>query len=160
MTNYVTCEAQEQIPDLWMSNSVTSTFISVMCLATSRLATTKNQQRLAVWLGGRDQTVLGLGCVGFDLAELPWRAETFTHDREFLIFSTSQARAQLGWHVLSYTPDTPEFHAKLAAFQNMLERFALVQGLPDELKSPETFTKCQKHDVFRHDLDCVVCNDS
>lgn len=104
MANYVEYGARLDVPDLAMSNSVTSAFICVIAIACSRLADTPNQRRINVWLAERDQSVAGLGCVGFDIVDLPWRIETFSHDQEFLLAATAGARNQLGWGVLAEIP--------------------------------------------------------
>jgi hypothetical protein len=159
MANYVEYNARPDLPDVAMSNSVTSAFISVLAIATSRLAVSPTQKRLAVWLAGRDQSVLGLGCVGFDLTDLPWVIETFPEDREFLSSATTGALNQLGWDVLSYTPDTEVFFSTLEEFRSLLEHLDLADLLPGETDHAEPLAKCQNHGVYLHAGGCVVCND-
>ena len=160
MANYVQYRARPDLPDVTMSNSVTSAFISVLAIASTRLAVSPTQERLAAWLASRDQSVLGLGCVGFDLADLPWRTETFPEDKAFLIAATAGAQNQLGWDVLGYTPHTAAFFAKLGEFRRLLEQLALADLLPSETDDLAPFTKCQKHGVYLHGAGCVVCNDA
>ena len=160
MANYVEYSARPDLPGVTMSNSVTSAFISVLAIASTRLAVSPTQKRLAAWLAGRDQSVLGLGCVGFDLVDLPWRPETFPEDKGFLIAATAGAQDQLGWDVLGYTPDTATFLTKLGAFRQLLEQLAMSDLLPSETDNIEPFTKCQKHGVYLHSGGCVICNDS
>ena len=64
-----------------MSNGLTSVVISTLVLAASALAQTDRQRELAVWFASHDQGVFGLGMVGLDVSDLPWRADTFEADR-------------------------------------------------------------------------------
>ena len=43
------------------------------------------EKQLVVWLSEKDQKFVGLGTVGFDIVEMPWKKETFSNDKKFLI---------------------------------------------------------------------------
>lgn len=159
MANYIEYSARPDLPDVTMSNSITSAFINVLAIATARIAVSPTQKRLAAWLAGRDQSVHGLGCVGFDLADLPWRVETFPEDRAFLLAATAGAQNQLGWEVLGYTPDTAVFRAKLEGFRQLLEQLARADVLPSKESNTDPVVKCQRHGVYLHSGGCVICND-
>ncbi|MDE6728657.1 MAG: hypothetical protein K2J80_12080, partial [Oscillospiraceae bacterium] len=60
---------------LKMSNGLTAVFIDVITLAGSRIAQTVDEKRLIVWLAEKDQSVVGIGTVGFDIREMPWNTE-------------------------------------------------------------------------------------
>lgn len=69
---------------LCMSNGTIDVFIDVLTLSSSALAKAEQEKLLTVWLAEKDQAVVGLGTVGFDLCEMPWTAEGFVQEREFL----------------------------------------------------------------------------
>ncbi|WP_411906880.1 hypothetical protein [Rhizobium mayense] len=56
---------------------MTDVFMEVLAIAASALAQARSEQAFASWIASRDQAVLGLGAVGFDIAEMPWHVATF-----------------------------------------------------------------------------------
>jgi len=48
-----------------MSNGLTSVFIEVLVISGSILANTDREKELIIWLAQRDQSVVGIGTVGF-----------------------------------------------------------------------------------------------
>ncbi len=84
-----------------MSNLTTDVFINILLLSGSALAETDEEKQLIVWLAERDQK-LGLGTVGFDVVEMPWRKKTFLNDRTFLLNIIQSAENKLDWEKLDY----------------------------------------------------------
>ncbi|MGK5559341.1 hypothetical protein ACSNOI_47875, partial [Actinomadura kijaniata] len=57
---------------LYLSNGGTAVFVDVLTLAVSELAENPWDFRFAALLARQDQSVMGRGAVGFDLADLDW----------------------------------------------------------------------------------------
>ncbi|MGG3507727.1 hypothetical protein ABES58_19860 [Paenibacillus lautus] len=60
------------VDSLHMSNGLTSVFIEVLAISGSQLAKTNRERELIIWLAQRDQAIVGIGTVGFDIDEMPW----------------------------------------------------------------------------------------
>src|SRR5262245_51957100 len=64
---------------LRLSNGATDVLLSILLLAGSDLATSDWEKSLVVWLAEHDQSVVGGGCVDFDLDEIAWTSTDFQH---------------------------------------------------------------------------------
>jgi len=51
-----------------MSNGATNVFLDVLALSGSDLAVTTREKEFIVWLNQRDQSVVGIGTVGFSIS--------------------------------------------------------------------------------------------
>lgn len=71
--------------DCAVSNGEMAVLLTALGLSGSRLAGTEEERRLIVWLMEHDQSVLGLGAVGFSLSELPWERERLAEGQDFLL---------------------------------------------------------------------------
>jgi hypothetical protein len=100
VANAVTYEARPDIQCIWMSNGLTSLFVSVLTLAASELAETDRQREFAAWFASHDQGWWGLGAVGGDISKLPWSLDTFAVDREFVLRVIHAAKTRTGWERL------------------------------------------------------------
>ncbi len=77
---------------LRMSNGLTSVFIEVLVISGSLLATTYREKEIIIWLAQRDQSVVGIGTVGFDIDEMPWTVDSFEREKEFVLYTISAAK--------------------------------------------------------------------
>lgn len=148
-----------------VSNGGTDALLAVLCLAGATLARTREQERLMVWIGSQDQTLLGRGVAGFTLAELPWEPETFDADRTFLLAVVTCARARTRWDRLSYTPRPDWLEADLDAFAHLVEALRATDVAWEEDRSPwlgwpAALVRCPVHDVYEHAAGCIICNDA
>src|SRR4051794_11236394 len=107
MGNRICCPAGHDAPDdcLKMSNGLTAAFIDALVLAGSALAATERAKELIVWLAGHDQSISGLGIVGFDISDIPWTVAGFASERAFLLRVIEAAQSGLGWDRLDYQPN-------------------------------------------------------
>lgn len=143
-----------------MSNGLTAVFIATIVIAASSQAVSSTQKRITIWLASRDQAMLGLGTVGFDIAELPWDLATFVEDRGFLAHSVDRASNQFGWEVLGYTPDAEVLFSKLQQFRRLLEHLKVADLSPAQYDDVDEFIKCPTHNAYLHRGGCVICNDA
>ncbi len=165
MANQITFTACTHVQPLRMSNGSTSVFIATLVLAASELAQNQREREWAVWIAGYDQSIFGLGVVGFDLTDLPWQAASFEDDHLFLQRIVAAAQSKTGWQRLSYEPREDWVQRHLEQFNMMLKaltkaHIALCNAAPwPQLEKPAAFVKCTKHAVYLHAEGCVVCND-
>lgn len=143
-----------------MSNGLAAVFIDVLVLAGSSLAQTVREQALTAWIASRDQTVLGIGAAGFDVAEIPWSIADYAADRTFFFRMIKAAKSKTGWEKLDYLPNEQLLMPCLHCFQTLLAAFT-----PEDIPANETissftvdFERCQKHGIIKHANGCVLCN--
>ncbi len=147
-----------------VNNGGTAVMLSVLVLAGSALADTPGQVRHVIWLAGRDQGVLGLGLVGFDVCDMPWELDAFEADRAFLRAVVAAAQAGAGWERLAYAPARDFVGKSLAAFAGLLDALAPADVPWDAMRPPRidwptAIIRCPRHDVYEHAAGCLLCND-
>jgi len=59
---------EKVVESLSMSNGATNVFLDVLALSGSDLAVTARENEFIVWLNQRDQSVVGIGTVGFSIS--------------------------------------------------------------------------------------------
>ncbi|CAM4472806.1 Uncharacterised protein [Paenibacillus macerans] len=161
------------VEDLHMSNGLTSVFIEVLALSGSILATTNREKELVIWLAQRDQACVGIGTVGFDIDEMPWKIDSFEAEKEFMLRTIASAMDGLGWERLNYEPNQEmvqrclqQFELMISAFEkksvdinNYLEWSEIEEG-DDSPTIPYGYPKCDKHGVYLSCHGCILCNNS
>lgn len=147
--------------DLQLSNGATSVLISVLILAGSDLAQSRWEQELVTWMAEHDQSIFGLGIVGFDINEIAWSPEEFEQQKSFLLNMITKAHQRYRWEQLDYDP--PYAEEQLLALQHLVELFTVEMIVPNQLwnwyQEPEKFEKCSLHNVYRHANGCPICHD-
>lgn len=53
----------------------------------------------------KDQNVVGIGTVGFDITEMPWEKGYFEEQKTFMIQTLDGALNKVGWNTLRYEPN-------------------------------------------------------
>ncbi|MFD5870644.1 hypothetical protein [Streptomyces sp. NPDC060322] len=111
-------------PRLEMSNGATEVFVDVLMLAVSTLAREPWDFRFAALLTLQDQSVMGRGAVGFDLAELDWgdTPQERAAAKDFLLRVLDLALNSHRWEELTYEP--PHAEGYLRTYRAMVEEFA------------------------------------
>lgn len=153
---------------LVMSNGETDVFINILALSGSVIAQTESEKRLMVYLSEKDQ-IIGRGCVGFDIAEMPWDKETFIEDKKFIIQVINGARNRTGWEKLDYSPNEEFVSYHLNVFENLVNRMTVddikENALNHWLSKSEgndpvccNFPRCKKHNIFLTCFGCQICN--
>lgn len=61
-------------------------------------------REMTIWLAQQDQSIVGIGTVGFDIDEMPWTIDTFEEEKDFMLRMISNAIKGTGWGKLSYEP--------------------------------------------------------
>ncbi|MGG1942855.1 hypothetical protein ABFY57_24575 [Paenibacillus polymyxa] len=99
MANTISLPKQlnDVVEPIGMSNGLTSVFIEVLAISGSVLAKTNREKELIIWLAQRDQSVVGIGTVGFDIDEMPWTIGSFESEKDFILDTISNAADGLGW---------------------------------------------------------------
>ena len=153
---------------LLMSNGGTDVLISILALSGSVIARTENEKRLMVYLLENDQ-IIGRGCVGFDIVEMPWEKATFEQDKRFMRKVIKGAENKTGWEKLDYSPNEQFVSCYLEKFENLINRMTADDIRADasknwlsgaDEKDPVRcgFPRCKKHGIFLTCFGCQICN--
>jgi hypothetical protein len=156
----------------YMSNNLTTVFISVLALSGSNLAQSVREKEIVMWLSEHDYAVCGLGTYGFDITQIPWTFENFEAERKFVLSMIDGALNKNGWELLGYKPYEERLFESLNEFKNIIliiepsdikqDEYSKWKGYGDFnplLKPPAGFPKCPIHGVYLHFGGCVICND-
>lgn len=165
----IICFNKDTPVDDWicMSNTATDVFINVLSLSGSVLAETVEEKQLIVWLSEKDQKFVGIGTVGFDVVEMPWKKETFSNDKIFLLNVIKSAENKLGWEKLDYIPEfiLPNLQKFREYIEKMTEDDIDNNALSEWLNAAESddpincgFPQCEKHNTLLTFLGCQICN--
>lgn len=122
---------------------------------------------MALWLAESDQTVMGLGMVGFDVSELGWTAEAFDAQKRFLLEVIDAALAREGWERLPFELDAaPWVVTLLGKVREMVERLPR-ESIPTPNIKPwrwheglPEYGLCELHHVYLHAAGCILCNEA
>jgi hypothetical protein len=169
--NIISADHDPIATEIMMSNGLTSVFFDVLLLSGSDLARTDSEVATVVSLAERDQSIVGLGIVGFDVSELGWVPDRFDDHKQFLLRVIDGATAGQRWHVLDYEPDTDRLLPCLAEFRDLVERFPVSACPPGAFTAPWSTVglrsdraMCPRHGVYLHNLNendircCQLCN--
>ncbi|OBG85591.1 hypothetical protein A5699_23650 [Mycobacterium sp. E802] len=171
MSNRITADHDPAVADITLSNGVTSVFLSVLLLSGSDLARDDHQVATICWLADRDDSLVGLGTVGFDVSELGWTAAGFDAQKQFLLQVVDTAVHRHRWEVLSYQPDAASLIEYLTAFRSMIAAFpadACGDGSSGASVTADVRAdraQCPRHRVLLHNRSdddaecCLICND-
>lgn len=170
MSNIISFHGKVALDDdsLLMSNGGTDVFINILALSGAVIAQTESEKRLMVYLSEKDQ-IVGRGCVGFAIIEMPWDKETFEADKSFMIKVINGARNKIGWEKLDYSPNEEFVSHYLDTFENLIKRMTaddIREGsLENWFASAEAgdpvycnFPRCKKHNIFLTRFGCQICN--
>lgn len=112
-----------------MSNRGTDCFLDLLIIAADALKKTENQERLAAFLKAqRGINEIAPGTAGFDLGEMPWRAETLKADAEFLVRAAQEAESERAYKKLPYGADRSIVLPWLRQFGALLMQFMADAG--------------------------------
>ncbi|MFD1989368.1 hypothetical protein ACFSGI_05315 [Paenibacillus nicotianae] len=161
----------DSIESIGMSNGLTSVFIEVLSISGSILAQTNREKEMIIWLAQRDQSVVGIGTVSFDIDEMPWTIEHFLIEKKFILEVILKAIDGLGWEKLSYEPQQEFIISCLQQFYSMIEVFnqehvdiknylewTEIEEGDDRPTIPIGYPKCENHDIYLTCHACVLCN--
>ncbi len=174
MGNYITFKSEKRNIDrcIYISNGLTTLFISVLVLSGSSIASRTREKELTMWFAEHDYAVCGLGTYGFDITDIPWTIQEFEFEKKFILSIIGEALNKKGWSLLPYKPVEEDIFRVLEEFKGLIQliniddvnedKFYEWKSLADKyplLKPPDGFPKCPKHEVYLHYGGCVICND-
>lgn len=150
-----------------MSNGLTSVLINVLCLSGADLAKTESQKKMLVWIAQRDQSIFGIGCVSFDIAEMYWITEHFNSQKLFMLEVIDAALQKRNWEKYEgYTPNEEWAFKTLRQFRELVDNFDILDlneteriDIYDLNAGSSLFDKCPIHGVYLYSEGCVICND-
>ncbi|GEO13414.1 hypothetical protein [Microvirga aerophila] len=140
-----------------------SVFVSVLSIASSLAAETRRHKEFAAWIASQDQAILGHGFAGFDIADMPWKAETIAADEDFMLSAVRLAMTKTGWERLDYTPPDELIIRRLDHFCLMLQEFRLEHTRAIEEGSiggnDPVIATCPIHEIYTSQYGCPICHD-
>jgi hypothetical protein len=153
-----------------MSNGLTSVFINVLGLSGSRLAVKDYEKNLIIFLLEKDQAIVGIGTVGFDICEMPWNEDVFKEQKQFLFHVIDDVLEKNGWNELSYTPRYDMVADRMEAFRKLLQKMKVedidkeaiqewMEVSKEERKGKDKYPVCEIHNVLLTCFGCQVCHD-
>ena len=151
-------------------NGLTCVLLARIAVAAAELYQTDWQRNFARFVATYDQNRGPIGCVGFDLSEIPWgeSEEEYTTNKRFVVEAVVHAASREVAPRLPYYPN-PE---REAAHRECLRAFALLVHLFDRNRWPEprpvgwnwffppADVVCVRHRLFCHAYGCMVCPDA
>ena len=160
----------ENNESLRMSNGSTAVFFTVLGLSGSRLAKSKKEKELIIWLLEKDQACVGIGTVGFDICDMPWEIDTFIEERDFLLNVLNGIREKVGWETLNYDPNEEFIFPFIDIFFNMIVEFnpkyidesnykEWLDASQESDPLNQGFPVCEKHKMLLTCFGCYACND-
>lgn len=167
MGDHITNRLAPGAPQVHASNGMLASFFDVLTLAATARARTTWELQLALWMAESDQTVMGLGMVGFDVSELGWTKEAFDAQKRFLLEVIDAALAREGWERLPFEMGAaPLVITLLRQVREMVEQFPREAIPAVDVKSwrwheglPE-YGRCELHHVYLHAAGCILCNEA
>ncbi len=151
-----------------ISDRGTDAMLNILLLAGAALAQTDHQKRLMVWLAEHDRKAGG-GNGGFYLEDMPFVAESFEQDRQFMVNVVDAASRKTGWEKLYYKPNEEHLRPMLGWFRKRFMRLKFSDIKPDaydfwlgEMDEDDPalngFPCCKEHGIFLSWIGCQICN--
>jgi hypothetical protein len=151
---------------LKLSNGATDVFLGVLLVSGSRFVQHAWQRRMVAYLASRDQAVIGMGVVGFDLSEMPWSSSGFGQEKTFMLEVIRDAWTNLGYGVLAFGTPPETLRGWLEQFRMLvlnllpehMDRFE-ADADPDWARELEHDRGvCGTHNVLHSAFGCLICN--
>lgn len=168
MSNFISYKDE----DCSCSNGCMSVLLTVIGLSGSALAENDFEKNIIVWLAEKDQNIVGLGTVGFDITEMPWDRIYFEKQKNFMLKVLDGVINKLGWETLDYEPNTQIIFDKINQLKDMFMQIVsedINYNSVDEWFEDESidifnslkvgYPKCTKHGIYLSTFGCIACND-
>ena len=162
----------KRIPEisLNMSNGLTSVFISAFGLSGSVLAKTEQEKNLVMYVLEKNQSVFGIGFVDFDIGCMPWDADNFDENKNFILSIVKGMYNETGWEKMSYSPNKQMLTRCINEFEklimNMKRDDINIQEINEWFNAKERmefikngFPLCEIHNVLSTIYGCQLCTD-
>ena len=152
------------------SNGCLDVLLAVIGLSGSRIAQSDDERNLIVWLMEKDQSIVGLGTVGFDIIEMPWKKLCFEGQKLFMLQVLDGVKEKIGWETLDYKPNEEIIFDRISTLHDMF-RLIQIEDINEDLtvqwlEDPDIcelirggYPKCKKHGIYMSIWGCLACND-
>jgi hypothetical protein len=151
------------------SNGLTSVLLARIAVAAAELYETEWQRDFARFVATHDQNRGPLGCVGFDLIDIPWGESDaeYAANKRFVMEAVVHAASREVAYRLPYYPNP----GREDAHRECLRRYALLVHHFDRNTFPRPWATdwtylfppaevvCTRHRLFCHAAGCMVCPD-
>ena len=160
--------------DFSMSNGLTDVFIDYLLISGSKIANSISEKRIVVFFAEKQQSIVGIGNVGFDITEIPWEKGTFEGDKQFILKTIEYAKELINTdyviNIFSYETSSESLIKIFNEFINLIEQMSVEyideNNLYEWIASSDSsdpinigFPKCEKHEIMLSLYGCKICND-
>ncbi|MCL2252242.1 MAG: hypothetical protein FWC12_10080 [Treponema sp.] len=153
-----------------MSNGLTSVFISTFGLSGSILAKTEQEKKLVMYILEKNQSILGIGFVDFDIGSMPWDLKNLEDNKKFVFSILDGIKNKTEWEKLPFTPNEEMLNRCIFEFKNMISEMKSEDINEKEInewsKNPKLndlikngFPLCPSHDVLMTIYGCQMCTE-
>lgn len=75
---------------------------------------------MIVWVLEKNQSVVGIGTVGFNICDMPWDPEKLEEDKKFIISVLNGIRNRMGWETIDYSPNQEMLKSCIDKFESLV----------------------------------------
>jgi hypothetical protein len=147
-----------------MNNGLTAAFFNVLVIAGTQLAERDWEKRLVFWMAQHDQSLVGLGTVGFDVADMGWTIDDFSRQKRFVLSLIEAAATGWVWDKLPFKPREDWLPDSLRHFGMLVHDFEpsgiKASGITWRPSDLPTHGICEIHQAYLHERGCIICNDA
>ena len=152
------------------SNGCLDVLLTVIGLSGSKIARSDCERNLIIWLMEKDQSIVGLGTVGFDIIEMPWKKHCFEEQKLFMLQVLDGVKEKIGWETLDYGPNEEIIFDRINSLQDMFHSIQ-INDINEELTDQwledaeicklirDGYPKCKNHGIYMSIWGCLACND-
>ena len=152
------------------SNGCLDVLLTVIGLSGSKIARSDCERNLIVWLMEKDQSIVGLGTVGFNITDMPWKKQCFEEQKLFMFHVLDGVRDKIGWETLDYDPNEEIIFKRIDTLHDMFQSIQnedINEDLTDQWLEDAAicelirggYPKCKKHGIYMSIWGCLACND-
>ena len=153
------------------SNGCLDVLLTVIGLSGSKIARSDCERNMIIWLMEKDQSMVGLGTVLFDIIEMPWKKQCFERQKLFMLQVLAGVKEKTGWETLDYDPNEEIIFDRINSLQDMFYSIQ-VNDINEELTDQwledaeickligDGYPKCKKHGIYMSIWGCLACNDT
>lgn len=153
------------------SNGCLAVLLTVIGLSGSKIARSDCERNLIIWLMEKDQSIVGLGTVGFDIIEMPWKKQDFEGQKSYMLQVLDGVKKKIGWETLDYEPNEEIIFDRINSLQDMFHMIQINdinEKLTDQWLGDaeicelvrDGYPKCKKHGIYMSIWGCLACNDN
>ncbi len=157
----------KEVQTLALSNQQTDALLMPLVLAGTAIAANDWQKALITYLAWKDQSVFGIGTVGFAINDMPWTVENLEEEKRFMLEVAGAVKMKSGWKRLGFEFSQGNLQQlfsnvdKFASMVEALEAKDISQGQEVQERRQSSSINhglCDQHGTFKHEYGCLICH--